>query len=647
MVCTGAGVLLYPFASAPAQGHSPWLSVGVEPTDRTGLGQVRVLVLHDRGWHWLDPDSAWDRAENVWLLDVGQSDQTVPTEQALLEGNDRSAPNIQEGASGADWLRAGIVGASMVLGFGGLYWFVNRSNGLTSARSDAPSNDPNDDGGGTASSSVVLNSPITVNENHEGWLTTARAEGFGTNQIQYNLSGPDNEFFIIDRETGTIETRPGVVLDYDQAMDHDADNHFEVIILVEDQSGDAAQSPLVISVIDVDDEAPIITPTMFELDWLEGQVGEIGRFEVSDADTAREAISFVLSGADGAIFVTDQNGILRLEQALDFENPVDENGDGVFDLALRAQDTAGNISDAVTIEVRLSNQWEPIVASTVSFASTLQVAQSSLTFAVANEIDHASVFTSLDFDADGDSDGLFVSTDIDGLNGAPSLVIAAFDDPNLGSFDQLLWSYGAEVPELSQIGDIGSMSAALVAGTTNDFQFSMLGDDGQLDVSVIPLFGGRAVGFSSPDVADPYRLYSDEDDDSVYDHFWEFTPEGVFRGGSNEGQQAAVLLASDLKKTPDLLFAVGDVNADQHHDILTLSTVTGGIDTWLMDEDRGQLIKAATAENPYAFFLFPEGFPDLDSIRQFGFASSPSDANVGAIPDLIFTGADVLWVLEG
>ena len=106
-------------------------------------------------------------------------------------------------------------------------------------------------------------------------------------------------------------------------------------------------------------------------------------------------------------------------------------------------------------------------------------------------------------------------------------------------------------------------------------------------------------------------------------------------------------VSSSLTIAPDLLFATGDVNADQHHDLLTFDTVTGEVDAWIMDNDSGQLNRALGAENPYAFTTFPAGFPEPANIQQFAFASAPPDVSAGAIPDLIFIGADALWILAG
>ena len=168
-----------------------------------------------------------------------------------------------------------------------------------------------------------------------------------------------------------------------------------------------------------------------------------------------------------------------------------------------------------------------------------------------------------------------------------------------------------------------------------------------MEMTIAPLFGGRSVSFEASNDAGPLRLYSDETGDAVYDHFWEITSTGVFRGGENEELPTAVRVSSSLTIGPDLLFAAGDINADQHHDILTFNTVTGVIDAWIMDNDSGDLVKALDAENPYAFTTFPEGFPEPANIQQFGFASAPSEVSVGAIPDLFFTAPDALWILSG
>ena len=646
-VIVGFGGFAFAVTKAWPQGHSPWLLVGDDPANIPRLGQVRVLVLYDNGWQWLDPESAWDRSKHSWLSDIRAHSAAGLADRPPLNPNLKDDPAIPSSSPETNWFGMGVVAIGMVAGFGGIYLLVNRSDGRAPGNGGLEGNGAGGDGVGTGTPIIVVTSSLAIAENYAGWLTTARNEGFAAAQVEYFLSGPDEDFFFIDPQTGAVETRSGVVLDYDGTVDQDANNQFEVVIQAADQEGNVAGANLNITLTDVDDEAPVIIDPASAFVWPEGQVGVIGSFEVSDIDTAREALSFVLTGADSENFSIDQDAVLRLNQSLNFEDPVDENGDGVFDLVLKVQDPAGNVSDAVSVDVRLSNQWEPLIVSNVSLEDILRIADVSLPDDASVHIDHAAVFGNLDFDFDSDTDGVLLSIDMGGLNGAPSMTFAAFEDPNLASLDQLLWSYRAEVSGLSEIGNIGSVSASLVAEITNGFHFSVAGNEGQLEIVITQEPWARSVVFTASNDRGTYRLYSDETGDAAYDHFWEITSTGVFRGGDNEELPTAVRVSSSLTIAPDLLFAAGDVNADHHHDLLTFNTVTGGIDAWIMDNDSGQLNRALGAENPYAFAAFPADFPESANIQQFVFASAPSEASVSAIPDLIFTGADALWILAG
>ena len=647
-VIAGCGAFTFSGTKALTQVHTPWLPVGDDRPDDRAAGLPGILVLYENGWHWLDPQNAWDRAVYPWLIDFTPSRPMSPT--LRIKGDDFSLGDNQgaeKPSSDVNWLGIGVVSVGMVGTFGGLYWLVNSPKTSTSDGPSGSLDNPDGDSDGTTTPSVVVTSPLSLRENHVGLFMNAQAQGFGSRQVAFGLSGSDKSFFVIDPRTGALSTKPGVVLDYDHPSDQNADNRYDVVIQATDEQGVRAEAALSVSLNNVDDEAPTIMAQSVVFDWREGQVGRIASFVVVDLDTPRNAIEFLLTGVDSDKFSIDPNGVLSAEQALDFESPTDENGDAIFDLILTAKDAAGNTSDAVPIQVRLSNQWEPQVATKVNLADVLQTAQLSMFNAVADEIDHVAVFRGLDFDADGDRDGLFISVDHDGLNGTPSVALAAFDDPYLTSLDQLLWSYGAYVSTLNQLGNISTMSASLVAGTTNDFRSLILGSEGQMEMTIAPLFGGRSVSFEASNDVGPLRLYSDETGDAVYDHFWEITSTGVFRGGENEELPTAVRVSSSLTIGPDLLFAAGDINADQHHDILTFNTVTGAIDAWIMDNDSGDLVKALGTENLYAFSTFPEGFSELANIQQFGFASAPSEVSVGAIPDLFFTAPDALWILSG
>ena len=536
-VIAGFGAFAFAGTKAWTQGHSPWLLVGGELTNIPRLGQARVLVLYENGWHWLDPENAWDRSKHAWLFEIGAHSTAGQFDRLPLNRHLTEAPQIPPSSPETNWFGMGVVAIGMVAGFGGVYFFVNRSDGRAPGDGGPEGNGAGGDVGGTDTPMVLVTSSLTIVENYAGSLTTARHEGFADTQVEYFLSGPDADFFLIDPQTGAVETRSGVVLDYDGPVDQDANNQFKVVIQAADQEGNVVGANLNITLTDVDDEAPIMIDPATAFVWPEGQVGVIGSFEVSDIDTAREALSFVLMGADSENFSIDQDAVLRLNQSLDFEHPVDENRDGVFDLVLKVQDPAGNVSDTVAMDVRLSNQWEPLIVSNVSLEDILRIADVSLPDEASVNIDHAAVFGNLDFDFDGDTDGVWLSIDMGGLNAAPSMTFAAFEDPNLASHDQLLWSYGAEVPGLSQIGNIGSVSARLVAETTNGFHFSVAGNEGQLEIVITQEPWASSVVFNTSNDRGSYRLYSDETGDAAYDHFWEITSTGVFRGATTKNYQ--------------------------------------------------------------------------------------------------------------
>ena len=119
---------------------------------------------------------------------------------------------------------------------------------------------------------------------------TAQAQGFGSRQVAFGLSGSDKSFFVIDPRTGC--TKPGVILDYDHPSDQNADNRYDVVIQATDERGVRAEAALSVFLNNVDDEAPTIMAQSVVFDWREGQVGRIGSFGVADLDTPRNAIEF-------------------------------------------------------------------------------------------------------------------------------------------------------------------------------------------------------------------------------------------------------------------------------------------------------------------------------------------------------------------
>ena len=78
----------------------------------------------------------------------------------------------------------------------------------------------------------------------------------------------------------------------------------------------------------------------------------------SDAD-ASDTYTWMLSGADAALFSISAAGVLSFNNAPDFENPNDAGGNRVYDLVVQVSDSGSSDTQAVT--VTLTNANEPPV----------------------------------------------------------------------------------------------------------------------------------------------------------------------------------------------------------------------------------------------------------------------------------------------
>lgn len=644
IVVGGAG-----FQLATAQGHAPWLSVGGERHGGSLTGQGQILILHENGWHWLDPSNIQDRSASAARQELVGPKQTSEGPLRAVDAQVAEVVKPLGSAPTASWFGATIVGTGLIASFGGLYWLLKeaeRENETGTADQLADPSSPMDEGEADITTpTVAVMRTVTVIENHQGQVVTASATGFDANTLEYSLSGADQVYFRIDPQSGVVESQTEWLLDFEQAHDQDANNRYDITVQANDGAGNTAIGLVTVLVDDVDDEAPTITAASSNYSWPESQTGQIATFVVTDADSDPSTLTLTLVGQDASSFRVHQNGVLSVEAALDYENPSDENSDGLFEFALRAEDQAGNISADVPISIRLTDQWEPALKTTVKLTDVLAQAQELLMNSVVDDVEYASIFPTLDFDTDGDLDAIFVAIDNNGTAGEASIVIAAFDDPSLQTLDQSLWTEGVNLEVPGNLGGIDHITAARVPDPTADFVFTLLGDNGHVVVTAKPFLGGYNIQFNASSVVAPYRLYSDENGDGGYEHFWEFSANGTYRFSGDDDDHTTELVSSALRATDQLLFAVGDINGDQDHDVVTFNTETAEFETWFMDDYNNQLIKASDLENPYQRAALPDTFPDPTTIQQIGVEAVTSNAQDGYIPNLNFTTAETFFVL--
>jgi ELWxxDGT repeat protein len=207
-------------------------------------------------------------------------------------------------------------------------------------------------------------SAANVAENATGTIYQAQAvaSGAGTT-LTWSLAGSDAARFTIST-MGALAFRDAP--DFEAPTDIGADNVYEVVVTA--TGGNASASRLVaITVLNVN-EAPSVTSGA-AVSFSENGMGVAYQASASDPDSG-SLLSWVLGGADAALFAVSTDGAVSFRTAPNFEAPEDAGGDNVYEMTVTASDgVLSSVARAISVTVTDVNE-APIVTSggTVSFA---------------------------------------------------------------------------------------------------------------------------------------------------------------------------------------------------------------------------------------------------------------------------------------
>ena len=208
---------------------------------------------------------------------------------------------------------------------------------------------------------ITTANSVSVLENQTAVLDINATDDNGDTEgggITYNLTGGvDQSLFAIDANTGDLSFT--TVPDFEAPGDSDGDNDYVVDVTVTDSTGLTDTQTLTVTVTDVDEisgSAPSIT-TASTIDVLENQTAVVD-LEATDAngDTEGSGLTYQpLSGPDGALFTIDTNsGVLEFIDPPDFENPLDNDGDNVYELEVIVEDSTG-LTDLQTLSINVTD----------------------------------------------------------------------------------------------------------------------------------------------------------------------------------------------------------------------------------------------------------------------------------------------------
>ncbi|MFK7767294.1 MAG: DUF4347 domain-containing protein [Mariniblastus sp.] len=197
---------------------------------------------------------------------------------------------------------------------------------------------------------------------------------------------------------------------FESAADFNLDGIYEVIVVATD-SGSATATQLIQVTVDNANDTPEITSTGFNVSELNTVVGSV---VVSDEDALDTHTYQIAGGADGSLLGIDSiTGQLSFLAPVDFENPADADGNGVYEVTIRATDNLGATS-ARTVLVTVDNANEIPTTSglgdlTVNEDSGEVVIDLNTAFADPEDLD-----SDLSYTVSTGNPGLFTSAVVDG-----------------------------------------------------------------------------------------------------------------------------------------------------------------------------------------------------------------------------------------
>lgn len=186
--------------------------------------------------------------------------------------------------------------------------------------------------------------PLAVDENVTLAATIAASDADGTPLTYAIAGGSDAASFAIDPVSGALSflAEP----DFEAPADSDLDGVYHVLVEASDGLTSVSQE-FAITIQNANDHAPVITSNgggaMATITMAENAAA-VTTVTATDADGTMPDFA-IAGGADAALFTIDSvTGALSFLSAPDFENPLDADHDGIYEVSVRASDGV-NVTD--------------------------------------------------------------------------------------------------------------------------------------------------------------------------------------------------------------------------------------------------------------------------------------------------------------
>jgi hypothetical protein len=142
--------------------------------------------------------------------------------------------------------------------------------------------------------------------------------------------------------TITFVTAP----DYERPADADTNNTYILIVTATDAAGNVSTQTITVTVLDVDDTAPVITGPSGGAGAAASAIAINEGLTAVTTFTANETVTWSIDGGSdaGSFRIDPRTGAVVFVAAPDFENPTDSDRNNSYVVRIKAVDAAGNVS---------------------------------------------------------------------------------------------------------------------------------------------------------------------------------------------------------------------------------------------------------------------------------------------------------------
>ena len=209
----------------------------------------------------------------------------------------------------------------------------------------------------------------------------------------------DSSFFSLDSSSGALAFTSAP--DFETAQDSNSDNTYDLELSVSDGSSTTTAS-ISVTVTNVD-EAPSFATDSQSVSISENASGSVYTATASDPEQAN--LIYSASGTDASLFtIGSSSGELSFKSIPDFETPLDQDADNIYQLDITASDASNSVSQALSITVANVNEPHSFASTSVSLGTSEN--NSSFTYIVeaADDPDSGSALT---YQLSGDDQSAF------------------------------------------------------------------------------------------------------------------------------------------------------------------------------------------------------------------------------------------------